>query len=1190
MHSQSLAQAVVSGAVRSSSGDIAVAQANARKQWAWLSGRLGPTLGMNIVAVPPSPAPGVLATTSSDQHPSFDATPAAAAAAAAGLDKLALDLLFYGTDVGNFHGSSTGRYRFPLVPQATPELANVCVQALYEGTHEERTRVRKVLSHDRRLQWAVSMLKLFPAVEAPSDVVFWTEDGVPRGVNTALNSLAHWKSAAPGVRLLLRRAAGRPGGNAAPGDVWITIRPELSGQTILGHGLAYALFGPSSAPWVELGRWRSRLSSPTMPGGGKPGVEAQAGDHVLIEQAVCGPTLAELLHTSGGVEFVEGGAASVLALEKQSLSQNILLAMLLMPDDAGPERYVCEEVSGGRRRLVCTSYGRLFSPASVPARTPLQTSPTRCVLFCLDQMRAPVHRDVRAALIGSGANPSGGMDVLARVASWLRSGRDRAERHHAGVIPQAAFECGVGVTVGRITVRKICEKLRRMQALLVADANTSHLRLLEEVEPLLGVKYGPAIRSQMSGVLERYNAIVAADNNAAASSARALATAAASSAMVGEVPAVAKQPRADASDASPTLGSNPSLGGEVPAYPQSPSGAQYRPERSVILHGQDANPEANGAVATAQRSTRIPGLWRVGIEGTICSICDRTVPLQPSPIAACNARDLAEDLRGAVVRVHGLYSQPSIDGHVGLATRFFPETAEWRVAFGGDSGGKAVRRKVARVPARNLVHDPSTHFSVDEIAGALCQVPADHDLGQLPSRPLSPDSKTGEKHTTEDVPAPAPMFAKPDSRPRVGGVSFGSGGGLNGTDAGYVNRWLPPDSGTRMMWEALDEVTTLYRDAGAQWLAPPGDRGIGLRMEAPVGSPSDIVERILARCSFRADSGVNSAATAGSPMTSSLVSNVSAGSGLLGTVEPVLAGMVSRRLEVAIADAAAADSVSALCGAHPHPLTAFAETEIVRKCSKCGLRARQTSYRCRQCKSFELCLRCFAAGSSVLGSKNDVRSADTLSTEWLWEVLRQGRGCIRRIRLRGLPGIAGRDLIPLLGTSMVELRLVGCPELDLSPEVLATLCSECRGLRSLIIVDNSRISRFSGPLKASVTESSAVVTGPSEGLLAFPSLRVLGLVGCPNLSHLILRFDADFRAGDGGRVRVGRCPKLLRSRVHVQGTVFLSAIIHALSAIIADPEPTPTETDLGLCSVFAALAMFPIRIAPDLILRFAFLQ
>lgn len=138
---------------------------------------------------------------------------------------------------------------------------------------------------------------------------------------------------------------------------------------------------------------------------------------------------------------------------------------------------------------------------------------------------------------------------------------------------------------------------------------------------------------------------------------------------------------------------------------------------------------------------------------------------------------------------------------------------------------------------------------------------------------------------------------------------------------------------------------------------------------------------------------------------------------------------------------------------------------------------------------------------------------------------------IHRLRLRGMAALATREVAGLaskIGSTLVSLKLISCPKLELSESSLATIAGRCPNLEMITVVGPCGMKQFGQRQKSK----------KSTPTLAFPSLRSLVLVHLPALESIALHFAVKFDGpDDGGRVFVGGCPKVTSEKIMLTGKV-----------------------------------------------------
>ncbi len=289
--------------------------------------------------------------------------------------------------------------------------------------------------------------------------------------------------------------------------------PEMPGIEMAVGALSRLLFGEHTAP-------NEVFSFFDVKGVGYP---------VLISQTVQGANLQTVLNDPKKAHTHE----VLQQLHPQYTSEQIILAMLVHPEDGKPDNYQLLEMKTTRPdgkdstqyRLIGIDNDHAFvKPVMIEkGHRKLQV---KCVLFCLDTMRRPVHLAVRQRLLH--------LNPVTFLESWL----DQLIAYHEGsmklfdkkarqrlfkvktdlkqlarkvALREVRERLPVVVTVpfrdGAIT--ELWDRLVRMQDALRDNPMITHLQLLKAITPSLGMIYDEAfeVHEEPFEVAERFHEV-----------------------------------------------------------------------------------------------------------------------------------------------------------------------------------------------------------------------------------------------------------------------------------------------------------------------------------------------------------------------------------------------------------------------------------------------------------------------------------------------------------------------------------------------------------------------------------------------------------------------------------------------------------------------------------------------------------
>lgn len=227
---------------------------------------------------------------------------------------------------------------------------------------------------------------------------------------------------------------------------------------------------------------------------------------VWISQGIRGETLQRvLIH----------GSARLDRLDPVSVTQMILMAMLVNPEDGKHDNYIVEPVpdNSGLYRLSCPDNDHAFVPAFVkskPAPGSVFTKPVvqvKTILYCLDLMNRPVPQATRDLFLK--------VDPLAVMKDWLHV-LDRRNQRYAALYETAReasallkdHACYTGIPFQKGMIEHLYNKWVRLQDLLGQDTAITPMRILNTLEPRLANRYRQAFASSVKKtLLERFSQV-----------------------------------------------------------------------------------------------------------------------------------------------------------------------------------------------------------------------------------------------------------------------------------------------------------------------------------------------------------------------------------------------------------------------------------------------------------------------------------------------------------------------------------------------------------------------------------------------------------------------------------------------------------------------------------------------------------
>lgn len=271
--------------------------------------------------------------------------------------------------------------------------------------------------------------------------------------------------------------------------------PELPGREIMVHLLAKHLFGlitPSIALW--------RFSKES----GILFLKKEVAYPVLASRSIAGKLLLDVLTED---------PQQLKKLDKRSVYEAIVLAMMINPEDGRADNYILQSFSKGSEiayRLVSIDNDHAFvRPIALKKNgeesTETKSLQVKTILYCLEEMRDALPQDMVKQLLAYSP-----YDLLK---NWLVELQQQQKQIHALFNETErkhlkAADIHVDILFKFSIVADIYQKLCRLQAILREDPRTPLLGILRGVIPELWVRYaGVFQQSQYSTPLERFNVL-----------------------------------------------------------------------------------------------------------------------------------------------------------------------------------------------------------------------------------------------------------------------------------------------------------------------------------------------------------------------------------------------------------------------------------------------------------------------------------------------------------------------------------------------------------------------------------------------------------------------------------------------------------------------------------------------------------
>ncbi|MBW8308768.1 MAG: SEL1-like repeat protein [Candidatus Paracaedibacteraceae bacterium] len=195
-------------------------------------------------------------------------------------------------------------------------------------------------------------------------------------------------------------------------------------------------------------------------------------------------------------------------LDSYYLSQSILMAMLINPEDGKPNNYIIEPSSRDpkRYRLISIDNDQAFAPELTQVGPSINPQVrVKSILFCLDQMQEKIDPKVIQKILA--------IDPYPVLISWLKE-LNQIHTSYQSLFsePQrksfAERNSYIEIPFQKNDARLIAQKLIKMQLLLKDNPNLTHLGLLKEVSPLAYHHYRRAFKEHKNkSVQERFEAL-----------------------------------------------------------------------------------------------------------------------------------------------------------------------------------------------------------------------------------------------------------------------------------------------------------------------------------------------------------------------------------------------------------------------------------------------------------------------------------------------------------------------------------------------------------------------------------------------------------------------------------------------------------------------------------------------------------
>lgn len=271
--------------------------------------------------------------------------------------------------------------------------------------------------------------------------------------------------------------------------------PELPGREIMVHELAKAVFGWVT-PQVALWRFSKQIN--------RLWKKIEVAYPVLASRSIIGDNLRDVLNNH---------AERLTQLDRQSISEAIVLAMLINPEDGRPDNYLLESFQGKEGllyRLVSIdndhSFVRPLKFTNISSED--YTSPSsnllqvKTILYCLEVMKEPVHETVQQRLLN--------IEPYVLLKNWLTNLQTQ-QIQIEGLFKDKFFilkekNIHLSICFKPSIAIDLYQKLNRLQIALRKNSALPMLDLLRQVIPELGVYYSKVFH-QYPTVSERFSTL-----------------------------------------------------------------------------------------------------------------------------------------------------------------------------------------------------------------------------------------------------------------------------------------------------------------------------------------------------------------------------------------------------------------------------------------------------------------------------------------------------------------------------------------------------------------------------------------------------------------------------------------------------------------------------------------------------------
>lgn len=331
------------------------------------------------------------------------------------------------------------------------------------------------------LAWELALQNLTQVEPTPEKVCIEGIEGIRYLRSAIYQQIFYQKSEFPRENAYGRHAVTAIRCEAAPGvmvGLHLKENPELPGREMMVHYLAKHLFGLITPP-VSL--WRFSKSANRL------WQKSEVAYPVLASRSVIGENLRDVL---------DSHPERLAQLDTQSVSEAIVLAMLINPEDGRADNYLLEPFQQNDKtwyRLISIDNDHAFvPPVALKSNGEEQEGPkslqVKTILYCLDQMGQPLHPSTQERLLA--LKP---YDLLQAWLLGLKEEQRKIERMFGTeLMVLQSKNIHLEIAFKPSIMLDIYQKFCRLQRALRKNPQITGLSLLRKVMPNLAVRYWEA--------------------------------------------------------------------------------------------------------------------------------------------------------------------------------------------------------------------------------------------------------------------------------------------------------------------------------------------------------------------------------------------------------------------------------------------------------------------------------------------------------------------------------------------------------------------------------------------------------------------------------------------------------------------------------------------------------------------------